>query len=145
MAIEPRLNLVTLGVSDVAASERFYTALGWTVAVSDGDDFRLFDLAGAYLALFPATALAEDAGLEGAAPPDGFRGVSCAINLESVAAVDAAFAHVAEIGGRIVKPPHEMFWGGYSGYFADPDGHAWEIAYNPSWPIGEDGRPVIPR
>jgi catechol 2,3-dioxygenase-like lactoylglutathione lyase family enzyme len=145
MGIAGRLNIVTLGVSDVAASERFYTALGWSVAVADGDDFRLFDLDGGYLAIFPAAALAEDAGLKGAAAPEGFRGVSCAINLESVEAVDAAFAHVAEIGGRIVKPPEQVFWGGYSGYFADPDGHLWEIAYGPGWPIGEDGRPALPR
>jgi catechol 2,3-dioxygenase-like lactoylglutathione lyase family enzyme len=145
MTIAARLSLVTLGVSDVLASERFYTALGWRVVVSDGDDFRVFDLAGAYLALFPTPALAEDAGLPVPADSGDFRGVSCAVNLESEAEVDAAFEVAAAAGARIIKPPHKAFWGGYTGYFADPDGHAWEVAYNPGWPIGEDGRPAIPR
>ncbi len=144
MGIAPRLSLVTLGVSDVLASERFYRALGWEVIRSQ-DNFRLFDLAGAYLALFPAGELAADAGLRGQVVGPGYRGVSCAINLESEAAVDAAFALVAEVGGTITKPPQNPEWGGYSGYFADPDGHAWEVAYNPGWPIGEDGRPIVSR
>ena len=75
----------------------------------------------------------------------GFRGVALAINLESRDLVDACFEEVRAIGGEVVKPPHATDWGGYSGYFADPDGHLWEVAHNPSWPIGADGRPALPR
>ena len=142
MTIEPRLNLVTLGVTDVDASERFYRSLGWEVASAVGT-FRLFNLAGAYLALFPVDELAKDADVAAPGAASGFRGVTCAINLESEAAVDAAFEVVRQAGGQVVKSPAKAEWGGYSGYFADPDGHLWEIAYNPFWPIGPDGRPIV--
>jgi len=142
MSLAARLSLVTLGVADVPASERFYQALGWEVAGSDADDFRVFRLQGAHLALFADASLREDAGDPAPAGP-GFRGVACAINLGSEAEVDAAFDTVRAAGGTVLKGPEKVSWGGYSGYFADPDGHAWELAYNPFWPLGEDGRPVI--
>ena len=137
------LSLVTLGVADVAASRAFYEALGFVAHPFDSKDVAFFDMNGAILSLFGREALANDANVpyEG----HGFRGVATAFNLASEAAVDAAFAFVAAKGATIVKPPHSVFWGGYSGYFADPDGHLWEIAYNPFWPLDADGRPQLPK
>jgi hypothetical protein len=86
--------------------------------------------------------MAEEAG-QAAAPP-GSIGVALAINLESRERVDEALAAAVEAGGTLLRPAQERFWGGYSGYFADPDGHAWEVAHNPFWPIGEDGLPELP-
>lgn len=134
--IAPRLSLVTLGVADVARAEAFYRALGWDVAVSDatdeGDgDFRLFRTQGAYLALYADAALREDAGAAGGGPLPAYRGVALAANLDSPEDVDAALAAAEAAGGRVTKPGHAAGWGGYTGYFADPDGHAWEVAYNP--------------
>ncbi len=145
MTIPARVSLTTLGVRDVRASTAFYQALGWPLSsASQEGDVSFFNTAGGVLALFGRSALAEDAHL-----PDnevtGFRGTSLAINLESEKLVDEAFEQVRAAGGRILKPPERVFWGGYSGYFADPDDHVWEVAHNPGWPIGEDGRPQLPR
>lgn len=136
------LSLVTLGVADVAASRAFYERLGFKAAEFDSADVAFFDMNGTLLALFGRKALAEDANVphEGS----GFRGVTCAFNVESEAAVDRAFAFAEAQGARIVQPPRKVFWGGYSGYFADPDDHLWEIAYNPFWPLDEHGRPTLP-
>ncbi|MFN3868357.1 MAG: VOC family protein [Hyphomicrobiaceae bacterium] len=136
------LSLVTLGVSNVARSRAFYEALGFVAYPFDSTDVAFFDMNGTILSLYGREALAADANVphEGS----GFRGVSCAFNLASEAAVDAAFAFVESKGARIVRPPHKVFWGGYSGYFADPDGHLWEIAFNPFWPLDADGRPQLP-
>ncbi len=141
-AIPQRLSLVTLGVADVAASRAFYEGLGLQAAGTDSPGVAFFDMNGTILALFGREALAEDANV----PHDGsgFRGVSLAINLESEAAVDRAFAFVAGKGADIVQPARKVFWGGYAGYFADPDGHLWEIAFNPFWPLDSDGRPTLP-
>lgn len=137
------LSLVTLGVADVARSRAFYEGLGLAAAAGDTPQVAFFDMNGTLLALFGREALAEDANVphEGS----GFRAISCAFNLASEAAVDRAFAFVAAKGGRVVRPPRKVFWGGYSGYFADPDGHLWEIAYNPFWPLDAAGRPQLTR
>lgn len=137
------LSLVTLGVADVARSRAFYESLGFKAAPFDSADVAFFDMNGTILSLFGRAALAQDATVDEAG--GGFRGISCAFNLASSAAVDAAFAFVESRGGRIVKPPHKVFWGGYAGYFADPDGHLWEIAHNPFWPLDAHGRPQLPR
>lgn len=142
------LSLVTLGVADVARSRAFYEGLGFKAAPGEETSVAFFDMNGTILALFGRAALADDAGVPDTGMPgtgEDFRGVSCAFNLASAAAVDAAFAFVARQGGRIVKPPHKVFWGGYSGYFADPDGHLWEIAHNPFWPLDPHGRPQMPK
>ena len=101
-----------------------------------------FKTAGSRLALYSQEAMADEAGL--AAAPPGTIGVTLAINLESRALVDEALAAAVEAGGTLLRPAQERFWGGYSGYFADPDGHAWEVAHNPFWPIREDGLPQLP-
>ncbi len=147
-AIPARISLATLGVSDLPRATAFYTALGWPRAGSSVDGVvTFFPTAGAALSLFGITDLAADAHLpedSAGAVSTGFRGVALAINLKSRAAVDAAFATAEGAGARIVKAPQAADWGGYSGYFADPDGHLWEVAHNPGWPLDERGLPIIP-
>ena len=135
-----RISLVTLGVSDLVRSRAFYDSLGFP-RVGETEGVAFYRTGGAILSLFPVESLAEDAHVS----PDrsGFHGVSVAINLASEAEVDAAFEHVASIGAVILKPAEHVVWGGYSGYFADPDGHAWEIAYNPHWPLDDQGLPRL--
>lgn len=137
-----RINLVTLGVADVADSRAFYERLGFVAAGFESDDVAFFELNGTVLGLYGRAPLAEDAGVphEG----HGFRGFALAINLESPSAVDAALAFAEQCGGSIVRPAREVFWGGYSGYFADPDGHLWEIAYNPVCQLDANGRMQLP-
>lgn len=137
-----RINLITLGVSDVARARAFYERLGFVASGFESEDIAFFDLNGTALAVFGRDALAEDATVP--AEGDGFRAVALAINLETPAAVDSALAFAAEQGGTIVKPACEVFWGGYSGYFADPDGHLWEVAYNPVFALDENGRITFP-
>ena len=138
--IPGRVSLVTLAVSDVARATEFYRALGWEPsAASVEGEVTFFATQGALLGLWARDALAADSGVA----MDG-RNAALAINLESRDAVDGAFARVDAAGGQIVRAPHETDWGGYSGYFADPDGNLWEIAHNPFWPIDADGRPQLP-
>jgi catechol 2,3-dioxygenase-like lactoylglutathione lyase family enzyme len=142
MGVPARISIVTLGVDDLKRSRAFYEALGWEVAGSVGDEICWFRTADSYLGLFGRESLAKDAALR-SEPRAEFGGITLAINVESEAAVDAAFEAAAGAGARILKPAERADWGGYSGYFADPDGHPWEVAYNPSFPIGEDGRITI--
>lgn len=143
MSIEPRLSLVTLGVRDLAAARRFYEqGLGWPVSPASQGDIVFLAAGGVVLALHPRAALAADAGVE--AQGAGFSGVTLAHNVASREAVDAALATARAAGGRIVKPAQAASWGGYSGTFADPDGHLWEVAYNPFFPLDEKGAIVLP-
>ena len=135
--MEQRLSLVTLGVEDLARSRRFYEeGLGWTKNNAE-EEIAFYQLHGLILALWTRPDLAEDAHIEdtGAA----FGGMALAFNTRSHDEVDEILAEVAAAGGTVVKPAKEVFWGGYSGYFADPDGHAWEVAWNPGWAIDESG------
>ena len=144
MAIPPRVSLVTLGVKDVARSTAFYVALGWPLSsASVPGDVSFFKTAGGLLAIWNEDLLAEDAGVPGGAANNRL-GRALAINLESREEVDAALVAAAEAGAQITKPAVATDWGGYNGYFADPDGHLWEVAHNPFWPIGDDGRPTLP-
>jgi catechol 2,3-dioxygenase-like lactoylglutathione lyase family enzyme len=138
IAMEPRLSLVTLGVADVARSRAFYEALGFKAAPQSEAAVTFFDAGGAVLALYSRAALAEDAGVADGKPD--FSGVALAHNARSEAAVDKVLEEAAAAGARIVKKAQKVFWGGYSGYFADPDGHLWEVAYNPFFPLDEHGR-----
>jgi catechol 2,3-dioxygenase-like lactoylglutathione lyase family enzyme len=143
-AMEPRITLITLGVEDLARATAFYRdVVGWTPA-SDQDGVAFFDLDGFILALWPRRDLAADIGTRDEDPGSTPR-VALAHNARSREDVDAIFERLAERGASIVKPPVETDWGGYSGYFADPDGHHWEVAWNPFWPIREDGRIAFPR
>ena len=144
MAIPAVITLVTLGVRDVAAATRFYAALGFPQSsASVAGEVSFFRTAGGLFGVYGADDLAADAGLP-PAPTSGFRGVSVAINVESRDAVDEAIATAADAGATIVKPPQATEWGGYHAYFADPDGHAWEIAHNPSWPLDSAGLAQLP-
>ncbi len=135
------LNVVTLGVTDLDASRRFYEALGLRPTSSSGEGISFYKLGPSLLlALYPWAALAEDATV--AAEGSGFRGVSLAHNVTSRERVDEVLRAAEAAGGTIVKPAQEVFWGGYSGYFADPDRHLWEVAHNPHWV--SDGRVEIP-
>jgi catechol 2,3-dioxygenase-like lactoylglutathione lyase family enzyme len=140
--VDQRVSLVTLGVADVQDSAAFYERLGWRRSSQSQDAVAFFDAGGLVVGLFGWTALADDAGV----PPQGtgFRGVALAQNLASREAVDATLREAANAGARIVKAAEEVFWGGYSGYFSDPDGHLWEVAFNPHWPLDENGRVMLP-
>lgn len=137
-----RVNLVTLGVNEVERARSFYERLGFVACGFESDEVAFFDMNGTVLGLYGRSALAEDAGVE--ADGHGFPNASLAINFESKAAVDVALDHAASCGGRITQPAREVFWGGYSGYFADPDGHLWELAFNPAFGLDERGQLVLP-
>ena len=142
VSFDRRVSLITLGVGDLGKAAAFYEKLGWTRSSASQEGIVFIKLKGLVLALFPRTELAKDAGVEDTAP--GFSGVTLAHNLESPEAVDEAFALALAAGAKAVKPPEKVFWGGYSGYFADPDGHLWELAHNPFSPLDEDGHMILP-
>lgn len=129
--MKAKIGIITLGVNDVAASKAFYEKLGFKVR-SQTDDFVMFDMEWTVLALFPIDKLVEDVGIEGI--EGGTCGITLARNEPSKEAVDKTIEEVRSIGGEIVKEPQEVFWGGYSSYFKDPDGYLWEVAYNPFSP-----------
>jgi catechol 2,3-dioxygenase-like lactoylglutathione lyase family enzyme len=136
--MEPRISLITLGVADVARARKFYVdGLGWPVAAFGGEAVAFLPLAGVVLALYRAADFAKDTGR----PRDaaGSAGIALAHNVRSRAEVDRVFALAERAGASLLKAPEAKSWGGYAGYFADPDGHAWEIAWNPGFPIRADG------
>lgn len=141
--MEQRLSLITLGVEDVARGRRFYEALGWKVSGSGNESIVFFQLGGVILALWGRAALANDANLVDEGP--GFRGVTLAYNARCKEDVEAILAEAQRAGGKILKLAQDVFWGGYSGYFADPEGHVWEVAWNPHFTIDEDGSVKLPR
>lgn len=142
MAIPARLGIVTLGVADLPRAVRFYERLGWERASSSMDAIAWFHTADGNLGLFSNEELAADANL----PPDRarFGGVTLAINVETEDEVARCLDEAVAAGATLLKPATRADWGGLSGYFADPDGHPWEIAFNPGFPIGSDGRVEIP-
>lgn len=137
-----RVTLITLGVADMATSRAFYESLGWEASPRSGDDITFFQMNGMVLGLFGLEDLAKDQGRPDAMLATG--AMTLAQNHESKAEVDAAYTKAIECGARVLKLPEEVFWGGYSGYYADPDGHVWEVAYNPFWPLQADGALVLP-
>lgn len=136
-----RVTLITLGVDDLARAKAFYNALGW-VETHPQDGIVFFQLHGAVLGLFGRAALAEDQGRAGAKLGTG--AMSLAQNFRSEAEVDAAYQAALAAGATALKAPEPVFWGGYSGYYADPDGHVWEVAMNPFWPLNDDGSLTLP-
>lgn len=135
------MSLVTLGVGDISRSRAFYEALGWEPSSSSSDDVVFFQAGGMVLGLWDRDQLAADSGVSDSA---GWGGVTLAHNVRSRADVDRVIAEARSAGARIPKEPEETFWGGYSGVFIDPDGHPWEIALNPGWPIDDDGSVHLP-
>jgi uncharacterized protein len=130
--VEPRLSFVTLGVADLERATRFYAEGLKLPRLQAPPTLSLFDLGRTWLALYPRELLAADAGVE--AGGHGFPGFALAHNVRSPAEADQLMAEVVAAGGRIVKAAGAAEWGGYSGYFADPDGFLWEVAWNPRFP-----------
>jgi catechol 2,3-dioxygenase-like lactoylglutathione lyase family enzyme len=141
--VPARLSIVTLGVADLARSIAFYETLGWERAASSMDEISWFHTGYTNIGLFPREELAADAGVPDE-PPQGYAGFTLAINVETEDEVGAGLQAAVDAGRTLVKPATRADWGGLSGYFADPDGFLWEIAWNPSFPIDADGRVHIP-
>ncbi len=132
--MKPRISMITLGVQDLERSIAFYEhGLGFP-RMDSPPSVAFFTLNGSWLGLYGHDALAEDATVS--AQGGGFKGVTLAHNVESEAAVDAVVEQAVAAGATLIKKPQTVFWGGYSGYFADPDGHLWEIAHNPLFWVG---------
>lgn len=133
--MDPRISIIILGVDDLDRSRTFYRdGLDLPEREQEGD-VAFFELQGTWLALYPWASLAEDVTVD----PDGsgFRGVTIAHNATSKEAVDDILAEAEDAGATITKPAQDVFWGGYSGYFSDPDDHLWEVAWNPNWEFGD--------
>ena len=140
MSLDPRISLITLGVEDVARATAFYERLGWKKS-SGNEAVTFIQLKGTILGLFSRAALAEDARVENT--PKGFSGITFAHNVSSERGVDAVFKFALSCGATEVKKPEKAHWGGYSGYFADPDGHLWEVAYNPFFKMNAEGHVIL--
>jgi uncharacterized protein len=137
----PRLTVITLGVSDMRASIAFYDALGFARRLRDtGEAVAFFDTGGTALALFSWESLARDATLPDRPRPGGFRGVTLAWNCRTTEEVDQVLQFAVSKGATILKPAHKTDYGGYSGYFSDPDGHPWEVVVAPGIEVGDDRR-----
>jgi hypothetical protein len=134
--MEQRVSLVTLGVSDLGRARAFYERLGWTTGAEPDADIVFFQAGGMIVALWDRAELARDTGVE---DRGGFGGVTLAHNVGTPAAVDAIFTEARAAGASVTREPEATFWGGYSGVFVDPDGHAWEVAHNPFWTLRDDG------
>ncbi len=143
MSLPARINLVTLGVADVASATRFYEQLGWRASPASQPTVTFLHGSGCVLALYGAHSLTTDAGL-GEVPGDGFGGITLAVNVATPAEVDALLAAAEAAGARITRRGHHTDWGGYVGYFADLDGHVWEAAHNPSFPLDAAGLIELP-
>lgn len=138
-----RLTLLTICVSDLARSTAFYEALGFRRRARKAEGVAFFDAGGVILSLWSAAEMGKDAGIA-VERPAGFRDVSLAWNVASPEEVDGATARAAAAGARVLRKPGTVFWGGYTSYFADPDGHIWEVAHNPGFPLTDDGRLTLP-
>jgi len=142
--MEPRISIITLGVADLARAYRFYhEGLGFPTSSALDSGIIFFKTAGTCLALYPHDKLGEDLGPRFAEPKGAFSGVTLAHNTKTKAEVDEILARAEQLGGRIEKPAQDTFWGGYSGYFSDLDGHLWEVAYADFWQFNDDGSLVI--
>ena len=139
--MEQRLSLVTLGVRDLAASRDFYRNLGWTESSQSMDEVAFFQTGGMVFGLWDRVSLAGDSEVE---DTGGWGGVTLAYNTSSREEVDVVIEEARAAGATIGREPAETFWGGYSGVFIDLDGHPWEVAHNPAWPLDDDGAVRLP-
>ena len=139
--VEQRVSLITLGVSDLARSRTFYEQLGWRG--QEVEETVFFQAGGLVVTLWGRGKLAEDAGVEDLGG-GGFSGVVVAHNVRSAAEVDEVIRAASAAGARVTQDPRATFYGGYAGYFSDPDGHLWEIAYNPGFGLEADGSLTLP-
>lgn len=136
-----RVTLITLGVADLDRSKAFYAALGWT-PTEEQEGVAFYQINGMVFGLFGRDDLAKDQGRPGT--PLGTGAMTLAQNFGAESEVDTAFAAAIKAGATALKAPDKVFWGGYSGYYADPDGHVWEVAHNPFWPLNADGSLTLP-
>ena len=140
--MEQRVSVLTLSVADLARSRAFYEeGLGWRAAFAD-DEVAFYQLNGLVLALFSRQAFEEDADLPAGTARAG--GIALAYNVRERDEVDSEMGHAARAGATILRPARDTTWGGYSGYFTDPDGHPWEVAWNPHWRLDDAGNLVLP-
>lgn len=140
--MQPRISLLTLGVADMAKARAFYEALGFTASSASQPTVTFLQAGGVVLSLYGRAALAEDAMVADSDP--GFSGITIAHCVASEAEVDAVLAQAVRCGGTLKKTGQKVFWGGYSGYFADLDGHLWEVAHNPFFPLDAKGAVTLP-
>ncbi len=138
--MDQRISLITLGVRDLTRARTFYEALGWRSGTID-EDVVFFQAGGMILALWDRALLAEDSGVEDAG---GWGGVTLAYNVASPQLVDDTLTDASRAGATIARAGAATFWGGYSGVFLDPEGHPWEVAHNPGWPLDQEGRIHLP-
>ncbi|WP_085441159.1 VOC family protein [Magnetofaba australis] len=143
--MDAKLSLVTLGVENMARARAFYeTGLGWEASGQSNENIVFFQAGACVIGLYGRRALAEDANATDPGGPIPYRSVALARNELSKEAVDRVMAQAKAAGATIVRPAQDVFWGGYSGYFADPDGHLWEVAWNPFFPVNADGSLALP-
>ncbi len=141
--MEARISIITLGVSDLEKSYRFYRALGFPSTKKPEDGIIFFKMSGICLGLYPLDELAADISPSISTSRSGFSGITLAHNTRTQKEVDTVLALAKEAGGKIEKPAQDLFWGGYGGYFSDPDGYLWEVAYGDCWEFNEDGSLVV--
>ena len=139
--MEQRLSLVTIGVADLQGSREFYEELGWSASVTSSDEIVFFQVGSLVFALWDRSRLAEDSGTEDSG---GWGGVTLAHNVDSRVEVDRVLGEARSAGADVPREAAETSWGGYSGVFIDPDGHPWEVAHNPDWPLAADGAVTLP-
>jgi uncharacterized protein len=130
--VPERVSLITIGAHDLPELRQFYQKLGWTETEFSSDDYCVFKTAGVLLSLFPIQELIKDSVLESVGPVEGFKGITLAINVDTPEQVDTVIEEVRAAGGTIIREASDAFWGGRTSYFLDPEGNAWEIAWNPS-------------
>lgn len=138
------LSLVTLGVADLKRAIEFYEALGFHRKARTADGVGFFQAGACVFAVWPSEELAKDANITTTTLARAFRGVALAWNCRSESDVDAVVERARCAGGEVPKSPQKTFWSGYAGYFSDLDGHLWEVAYNPHFPLTDDGRLTLP-
>jgi uncharacterized protein len=139
--MEQRVSLITLGVADVKQSRRFYEQLGWRG--QEVEDTVFYQAGGQAVVLWGRDKVAADAGIDDEGTST-FGGIVLAHNVASRDEVDHVVSAAAIAGGEVTKPPSETFYGGYAGFFRDPDGHVWEVAFNPGFALGADGALILP-
>jgi catechol 2,3-dioxygenase-like lactoylglutathione lyase family enzyme len=139
--VEPRISIVTIAVDNLERATGFYEKMGLTRHAGIGEGVAFFQMGGAVLGLFPRPDAEMDSGVRFGAPPSA---IYLAYNTRSAAEVETVLAEAERAGGRIVKPAQRAFWGGWYGYFADTEGHVWEVAHNPAFPIDDEGRVSLP-
>ena len=140
-----KLSLITLGVESLHSSLDFYEkGLGWKRSAASMDEFVVFPLGGISIALYPKKELAADATVKYSEKPIEFAGLTISYNAKSEEEVNQVLSEVKKLGATIIKPAQKVFWGGYNGYFKDPNGFLFEVAYNPFWPLNEHGDIILP-